>query len=251
MNTERLVRIKNVYFEYGKEPVLINVSLDIAKGDYLGVVGPNGSGKSTLIKLILGILKPSGGSIELFGKNIEDFDDWEQIGYVKQKAASFNPGFPATVEEVVGANLYPGKNAPKPGAKKLRERVNEVLSIVKMDKYGRKLIGNLSGGQQQRIFIARALINSPQILLLDEPTIGIDLDSQREFYSLLERLNRKMRITIMMVSHDIGVITQRAGRVVCMGDGKLICHPNNSRSEISGILKKVYGNTMDLIIHDH
>jgi zinc transport system ATP-binding protein len=251
MNAERLISISNLDFQYGKDLVLTNINLDIHEGDYIGIVGPNGSGKSTLVKLILGILKPSGGCIELFGKDIKDFNDWERIGYVRQKATSFNPGFPATVEEVVGANLYSGRSTPKPGTKKARERVNEVLSIVNMEKFGKRLIGNLSGGQQQRVFIARALINSPQILFLDEPTVGIDADSQRDFYQLLERFNQEMRITIVMVSHDIGVITQKVGRIVCMGDGKLLCHPNSSRSEISSMLKKVYGNTMDLLIHDH
>lgn len=218
MTAERLVSTRDLCFQYGKDLVLKNINLDIYKGDYTGIVGPNGSGKSTLIKLILGILKPSSGSIELFGRNMEDFRDWEWIGYVRQNATSFNQGFPATVEEVVAANRNSGRGTPKPA----RERVNELLSIVNMEMLSKRLIGNLSGGQQQRVFIARALINSPRILFLDEPTVGIDLDSQREFYSLLERLNREMHITIVMVSHDIGVITQRASRIVYMGDGKLL-----------------------------
>ncbi len=251
MNMNRLISIQNLSFGYGRELVLNDVSLDIYEGDYIGIVGPNGSGKSTLIKLILNILKPSQGSIEILGKGIDAFNDWGHIGYVRQKATSFNPSFPATVEEIVAANLYSRIGLFKPIKKKHWEKVYEVLSVVNMETYGKKLIGNLSGGQQQKVFIARALVNSPKLLFLDEPTVGIDLESQREFYGLMEKLNRELHITIIMVSHDIGVITEKVNRIACMGDGRLICHQNSSRLGISDILKEVYGDRMNLLIHDH
>ncbi|MGI6697528.1 MAG: metal ABC transporter ATP-binding protein [Clostridiales bacterium] len=248
---EKLINVKNVSFAYGSQPILENINLDICRGDYMGIVGPNGSGKTTLLKLILGILKPAKGSIEVFGKSIERFSQWERVGYVRQKASFFNPGFPATVEEVISANIHSGKGFFDASVKRHRERVYEALSHVNMEEYGGRLIGNLSGGQQQRVFIARTLVNSPEILFLDEPTVGIDLDSQREFYCLLEKLNIKMRITIVMVSHDIGVIAQKVSRIVCMGDGKLICHQNSSGETISEALKKAYGDWTSPIIHDH
>ena len=248
---EKLISVKNVSFSYGSQPILENINLDIYRGDYMGIVGPNGSGKSTLLKLVLGILKPTKGSIEVFGKSVDKFGQWERIGYVRQKASFFNSGFPATVEEVISANIHSGTGLFNAPVKRRRERVFEALSLVNMEEYGGRLIGNLSGGQQQRVFIARALVNSPELLLLDEPTVGIDLDSQREFYCLIEKLNSNMRITIVMVSHDIGVIAQKVSRIVCMGDGKLICHQNNSGETISEVLKKTYGNWMNPIIHDH
>jgi zinc transport system ATP-binding protein len=251
MNMKKLVSIKNVSFSYGSRPVLENINLDIYRGDYMGIVGPNGSGKSTLLKLILGILKPAKGNIEVFGKSVDIFDRWERVGYVRQKASFFNPGFPATVEEVISANLHSGKGLFNTSVKRRRERVYEVLSHVNMEEYGGRLIGNLSGGQQQRVFIARALVNSPEVLFLDEPTVGIDLDSQREFYCLLEKLNVNMRITIVMVSHDIGMIAQKVNRIVCMGDGRLICHQDSSGEMISEVLKKTYGDWTSPIIHDH
>ncbi|MBA1334562.1 MAG: Zinc ABC transporter, ATP-binding protein ZnuC [Firmicutes bacterium] len=248
---KKLVSVKDVCFGYENELVLKNVNLDIYEGDYLGIVGPNGSGKSTLIKIMLNILKPSKGSIEMFGKNIDDFRDWGKIGYVRQKATSFNTGFPATVEEIVAANLFSRIGIFKPITRSHREMVYKALEIVEMEKFNRKLIGNLSGGQQQKVFIARALVNSPEILFLDEPTVGIDLDSQREFYGLMEKLNKEMHITIVMVSHDIGVITEKVNRFACMGDSRLICHTNNSHLEITDILKEVYGDKMNLLIHRH
>jgi zinc transport system ATP-binding protein len=246
-----LVEVKDVSFGYDRELVLANVSLNIYEGDYIGVVGPNGSGKSTLIKIMLNILKPAKGRVKILGFDLDNFKTWGQIGYVRQKATSFNANFPATVEEIVSANLYPQAGLFRPIKAKHRERVYDALRIVKMDTHRKKLIGNLSGGQQQRVFIARALVNSPKLLFLDEPTVGIDLDSQREFYDLMERLNRELNITIVMVSHDIGVITEKVNRIACMGDGKLICHQNSSRPEISHLLKEVYGDKMNLLIHNH
>jgi zinc transport system ATP-binding protein len=248
---EKLVSVKNVSFAYGSRPVLENINLDIYRGDYMGIVGPNGSGKSTLLKLVLGILKPTKGNIEVFGKSVDRFNRWERVGYVRQKASFFNPGFPATVEEVISANIHSGGGLFNASVKRRRERVFEALSLVNMEEYGGRLIGNLSGGQQQRVFIARALVNSPEILFLDEPTVGIDLDSQREFYCLLEKLNINMRITIVMVSHDIGVIAQKVSRIACMGDGKLICHRQSSGEMISEALKKTYGDWTRPIVHDH
>lgn len=218
MNERKLVSVKNVSFGYGSERVLENVSLDIFAGDYIGIVGPNGSGKTTLLKIILGILKPSEGRVEIFGQRADNFKDWESIGYVRQKATSFNPGFPATVEEVVAANIRSKAAKLKKPVKARREMVYNALSVVGMQEYGRKLIGSLSGGQQQRVFIARALVNAPEVLFLDEPAVGIDIDSQRNFYALLEKLNRDMHITIVMVSHDIGIISQKVSRIVRMGE---------------------------------
>lgn len=247
----KLVSVKGVCFGYENKLVLKNINLDVYEGDYLGIVGPNGSGKSTLIKIMLNILKPSKGSVEMFGRDVDHFRDWGRIGYVRQKATSFNTGFPATVEEIVAANLFSRIGIFKPITRSHREMAYKALEIVGMEKFNRKLIGNLSGGQQQKVFIARALVNSPKILFLDEPTVGIDLDSQKEFYGLMEKLNKEMHITIAMVSHDIGVITEKVNRFACMGDSRLICHENNSHLEVTDILKEVYGDKMNLLIHKH
>ncbi len=248
---EKVVSIRNLTFGYDKKFILDDINLDIFKGDYLGIVGPNGSSKSTLIKLLLGLLKPDKGRIQLFGKDIENFHDWGKIGYVAQKATSFNTSFPATVEEVIAVNLYPKIGLFKTIKKSHLKRVNEVLEIVGMKEYKDRLIGNLSGGQQQKVFIARTLVSEPQVIFLDEPTVGIDLDSQIEFYDLLEKLNKEFNITIVMISHDIGVITEKVSRVACMGDSKLVVHNSCCNVPFNEVLSQFYGDKMKLLIHHH
>ncbi|RKD25484.1 zinc transport system ATP-binding protein [Caminicella sporogenes DSM 14501] len=249
---EKIVTVKDLYFGYDEKLILENINLDVFKGDYLGIVGPNGAAKSTLIKLILGLLKPQKGKIKLFGQDIEKFKDWGRVGYVAQKAtSSFNSSFPATVEEVVSVNLYPKIGLFKSIKKVHMEKVYDVLKIVGMDKFGKRLIGNLSGGQQQKVFIARTLVSEPEIIFLDEPTVGIDINSQLEFYDLLERLNKEMKITIVMISHDIGVITEKVSRVACMGSGKLIVHNSCCNVPFKDVLSRFYGEKMKLLIHHH
>ncbi|MFZ5966992.1 MAG: metal ABC transporter ATP-binding protein [Bacillota bacterium] len=248
---EKVVEIKDLSFGYDQNIVLEDISLYIYRGDYLGIVGPNGAAKSTLIKLILNILQPTKGSIELFGQEIKSFKDWGKIGYVSQKATSFNTGFPATVEEVIAANLYSQIGLFKPVKKHHKERVREALSVVGMEAYQKRLIGNLSGGQQQKVFIARALVSQPEVIFLDEPTVGIDLKSQGEFYQLMKRLNEELGITIVMVSHDIGAITENVSRVACMGDKKLSVHHQCCNVPFGEVLSKFYGDKMKLLVHHH
>ncbi len=248
---EKVAEMNNVSFGYDHNLVLEDIHLDIYRGDYLGIVGPNGSAKSTLIKLFLNILESKRGTIKLFGKKIEDFHDWGKIGYVAQKANSFNTSFPATVEEVVAANLYPRVGLFKALKKEHMEKVEEVLSIVGMEEYGKRLIGNLSGGQQQKVFIARTLVSSPDLIFLDEPTVGIDLNSQGEFYQLMKKLNTELNITIVMVSHDIGAITENVNKVACMGDKKLITHNQCCNIPFGEVLSRFYGEKMKLLVHHH
>ncbi|WP_054871045.1 metal ABC transporter ATP-binding protein [Caloranaerobacter sp. TR13] len=225
-----IVSIKSLFFGYREKMILEDINLDIYEGDYIGIVGPNGSGKSTLIKLMLNILKPVKGEIKLFDQDIKKFHDWDKVGYVAQKSNSFNKKFPATVEEVVASNLYPKIGLFKSIKRNHLELVHNTLKIVNMEKYKSKLIGDLSGGQQQRVFIARALVNSPKVIFLDEPTVGIDIKSQEEFYKLLDKLNSEMKITIVMVTHDVGVISDRVKKVACIGNRKLIIHDKSSKT---------------------
>lgn len=248
---EKVVSVNDLFFGYDDKFILKDINLNIFKGDYLGVVGPNGAAKSTLIKLILGILQPQKGTIKIFNKNIKKFKEWEKVGYVAQKASFFNSSFPATVEEIVSANLFSQIGIFKPIKKIHMDNVYKVLKIVGMENYGKKLIGNLSGGQQQKIFIARSLVNEPEIIFLDEPTVGIDLKSQLEFYDLMEKLNSDMKITIVMVSHDIGVITEKVSRIACMGNQKLYTHNKSCKVPFNEFISKVYGDKMSLLIHNH
>ncbi|MDF2535227.1 MAG: metal transporter ATP-binding protein, partial [Bacillales bacterium] len=171
--------------------VLNQLNFSVNKSDYLGIVGPNGSGKSTFLKLILNLLKLQKGDIYLFGKLIQNFNEWEKVGYVSQKANAFNSGFPATVEEVVISGLTKKVGLFKAFNNTHKEACAQALEKVGMRAYAKRNIGELSGGQQQRVFIARALINNPELLVLDEPTVGIDEQNVKEFYEVLNELNHE------------------------------------------------------------
>jgi zinc transport system ATP-binding protein len=210
-----IIKIEKVSFNYGSTKVLENISFNIEKGDFIGLIGPNGSGKTTLLRLILGLYPLQKGKITLFGKNINNFEDWKKIGYVPQKATNINESFPATVREVVQTGLLSKKNFPKRFNKDDYEKVLLSLKRVEMESFMERRIGNLSGGQQQRVLIARAMISEPDILLLDEPTTGIDQSSQKRFYDLLGELNKE-GLTIILVSHDINRITNYVTKIASL-----------------------------------
>lgn len=190
---KEIINIKDLSFAYQSEVILHEVSLVVKKGDFLGLIGPNGSGKTTLLKIILGLLQPTSGTVKLLSK---------KIGYVAQKAG-FNPtGFPVTVEEVIsmaGAN---------------DEEIERVLEMVDITSKKKRLLSELSGGQQQRVFIARALLHKPELLILDEPTVGIDSETQNKFYDLLRKLNKENGLTLILVSHDLDTIEKKVSKVV-------------------------------------
>ncbi|MCR1900035.1 metal ABC transporter ATP-binding protein [Irregularibacter muris] len=248
---EKIVEVKNITFGYDEQRVLENTSLDIYKGDYMGIIGPNGSAKSTLVKLILGILTPYRGRVKLFQEDIKKFKQWNKVGYISQKATSFNKNFPATVEEIIVSNLPLGNKLLGTKGKKEKEAIDHVLEVVKMQDYKNRLIGNLSGGQQQRVFIARTLASNPELIFLDEPTVGIDVKSQELFYDIMGKLNKEMNMTIVMISHDIGVITEKANRIACMGNRKVHTSQCDSSVEIEKFIKNIYGDKVKMIDHHH
>ena len=170
---------------------LKNINLSITKGSFLGIVGPNGSGKSTLLKLILGLVKKQKGEINLFGKDISRFKEWEKIGFVSQKANSFNTGFPATVYEVVKSGLTKKIGLFHYMKKEHHLQSNKGNRFSGSPRFKKRNIGELSGGQQQRVFIARALVSEPELLILDEPTVGVDAENVRSFYHMLGDLNQE------------------------------------------------------------
>ena len=211
-----IIKVKNLSYKYTKDIVLEDVSLEVSKGDFLAIVGPNGSGKSTLLKLILGLLKMQTGTIELFGENIRHFKDWQKVGFVSQKANSFNSGFPATVYEVVQSGLTKKIGLFKFASKADKQKVKKALESVDMLAYQNRNIGELSGGQQQRVFIARSLVVEPELMILDEPTVGIDTKNVHQFYELLRHLNKKLGITLILVTHDVGTVTDKVTHVACL-----------------------------------
>lgn len=229
-----LVEVKDLSFSFGSTEVLSKITFSINKGDFVGLIGPNGSGKTTLIKLLLGLYKPVKGIIKINNTNINRFSDWSKIGYVPQKATNFSDTFPATVEEVVLTGCLSQKSFPKKYSSKDRGSVLESLKKVQMEDRIKNRIGELSGGQQQRVLIARALVAKPELLILDEPTTGVDQETQSKFYDLLGELNRE-GISILLISHDLGRITKYVTKVASLnktldfyGSHKDFCsHPDH------------------------
>lgn len=214
--SEPIIEMKNVSFQYEYTQVLNNISFKVNEGDFLAILGPNGSGKSTLLKILLGLLKPQSGEIKLFGQPNETFRQREWIGYVSQKSNAFNSGFPATVEEVVKSGLTKKVGMFKRMPKDALLQVQDALKAVGMERFSKKNIGELSGGQQQRVFIARALIAKPKILVMDEPTVGIDHENVQSFYDMLYSLNKEQNITIILVTHDVDTVSNRISHVACL-----------------------------------
>ncbi|MEH7096806.1 metal ABC transporter ATP-binding protein [Neobacillus vireti] len=249
---QAIIEIKDLFYRYEKESVLEDITITVPDGSFLAIVGPNGSGKSTLLKLILGLLKLQRGDIFLFGQEITKFKDWQKIGYVSQKANSFNTGFPATVFEVVSSGLTKKLGLFTFFKKEHRQRVTEALDAVGMKAFSHRNIGELSGGQQQRVFIARALVSEPKLLILDEPTVGVDAENVHSFYEMLGDLNTSRGITLLLVTHDIGTISDKVTHVACLNK-HLHFHGNTEEFEqvSSNGLSKVYGHDVHVLAHNH
>ena len=222
-----LIRVEEVSFQYDSISVLEEVSFSIAQGDFVAILGPNGSGKTTLVKLILGLFRPTRGRVLLMGKSIEEFNAWSKIGYVPQKATHIDPFFPASAREVVAMAFASGRPMAGRGKKEEDEAVALALERVGMAAFRNRPIGSLSGGQQQRVIIARAIVNAPELLFLDEPTAGVDAATQGLFYEMLHRLNEDQRITIILVTHDIGIVNKHVTKVACLNQ-RLVFHGSHA-----------------------
>lgn len=211
-----IISLEHITHKYHHSTALSDVSLEVKQGEFWALIGPNGSGKSTLLKIILGLLKPTKGTVKLFGGPIESFKERQRIGYVSQKSNAFSTKFPATVLEVVKSGLTSKKGLFTRFTKEDEKRALDALRVVKMTDYHSESIGDLSGGQQQRVFIARALVGKPELLIMDEPTVGIDRQNVESFYSMLDELNREYGIAILLVTHEIDLVTQLATHVACL-----------------------------------
>ena len=245
-----MIDIDDVSFNYGYTPVLNRVSFSIRTGDFLALIGPNGSGKTTLLKTILGLLKPAQGVIRVFGSSIDEFKNWHKIGYVPQKATHVDPLFPVSVNEVVAMGLLSGKKDPKPTKKSESIQLEKALSLVGLEDLKDWRIGKLSGGQQQRVFIARAIVNKPEILFLDEPTTGVDTRTHEDFYKMLDDLNKKEGMTIVLVTHEIGIINKHVSQVACLNQS-LVYHGTHSEFCQSDAFKDMLSGGHHVVSHQH
>lgn len=217
-----MLEARDLSFAYNNDPVLKDVSFSIEKGDFATLIGSNGAGKSTLIKLLLGELLPTRGSLSLFETPLSSFRDFYKIGYVPQNGLFAHKDFPASVFELVSLNLYNRTRRFLPLSRELKEEVRNALRLVGMEAFEKRLVSELSGGQQQRILIARALVHHPELLILDEPTTGVDKETVMSFLTLLARLNKEEKLTILMVTHDISPAIPFLNRTFCLEEGSLV-----------------------------
>lgn len=262
----KVLEVEDVTIRYDGTVAADRINFTVEQGDLLGMVGPNGAGKTTLFRAILR-LQDYQGKIRLFGYEGKSYEPLlPMVGYVPQKV-NFEPNFPATVSDVVSMGMLSEKELSKKAsllakrgchldrifspASDSNERLHEALKIVGLESLQDRRIGELSGGQQQRAFIAKALVNEPLFLILDEPVTGVDAEIQNRFYELLKKLNAEKRVTIVWASHDLTAISQLVNKVACI-NRKLFFHGEKNEFFTNKDLLRTYTESaMQLHMHNH
>jgi zinc transport system ATP-binding protein len=239
---DTVIEMKDLAFSYPQTPVLEDVDLSIARGDFVCMVGPNGGGKTTLLRLILGLLTPTRGTVRVFGRPPNEVR--QRIGYMPQRA-ELDPQFPVRALDVVLMGRL-GNGRLGPLGRSNKAKALQALAEVRLADCARRPFAALSGGQRQRVLIARALACDPELLLMDEPTANLDPLVQDEMHDLLHELNR--RLTIVLVSHDVGFVTRFAKSVVCVNREVLV----HAASAITGeSIQALYGHAVQMVQHGH
>ncbi len=235
----KVVEITNVSKKFDRLSALYNINLNVYEKDLMAIIGPNGGGKSTLLKIIMGVLTPDAGEVKVFGE--EPKKARELIGYLPQKV-SFDPDFPINVFDTVLSGRYHGLF--KGYTESDKKAVEKALKDVEIYRLKDRQIGELSGGQMQRVFIARAIVREPKLLLMDEPMASIDPEMQNSFYKLLSRLKDKM--TIILISHDVGAVSTHVDKIACLNRELFYHGPVEGSAEG---LEEVYKCPIELISH--
>lgn len=246
-----IIEVKNLLVKYQGNAVLERISFNVGKGDYVGIVGPNGSGKTTLLKSLLGLLKFDSGEINLYGNPIGEFQEWKLVGYLPQTTYMSRQGFPASVEEIVASGLLSRKKFPKTFSGTDHNEICRVLELLQIGDLKDKMIGKLSGGQLQRVMLARALAGGPEAIFLDEPTAALDPGTRKNFYGILEDLNKRAGLTVLLVSHDSSTIGEYASKMMYL-DREIIFYGNFADFCKSEKMAEYFGkHSQHLICHQH
>lgn len=248
MEDEVVIELQHVDVYYGRRPALQDVSLEVRRGEFLAIFGPNGSGKTTLLRTVLGLVQPTSGTVRVFGRPPAELGaDRRRLGYVPQ-LREVDPLFPIQVADVVMMGRYGRVGLFRRPTAADWEAVRWALAQVGLADLGRRQIGELSGGQQQRVFVARALANEPEVLLLDEPMAGFDIAMTEGLYELLHQLHDRLSLTILLVSHDVGAVSQRVDRIACVSN-RLVVHGRPSEIPGEQVLECIYGPEMMFFSH--
>ncbi|MBC8414202.1 MAG: metal ABC transporter ATP-binding protein [Nitrospira sp.] len=239
--------VDNLCVKAGDLHLVENVSFAVEQGSIIAIIGPNGAGKTTLIKAILGLIPYGPGTVSFFGREQDGRPDDIKLGYVPQKI-DFDRTFPLTVYELLSFSVPPFYSLSLNMKRKEQEHIYMLLQKVGAGDLLRRQVGSLSGGELQRVMIAKALVNNPAILVLDEPASGVDIEGQERFHELVRRLNRDTGLTVLLISHDLNVVYRYADNVLCM-NRRLICTGKPEVALTDEVIKSVYGEMMGGYIH--
>lgn len=238
---DQILELRNIWVWLGNTLALRDVSLSIAAGKFIGLMGPNGGGKTTLLRTIAGLIKPDRGKVEILGTAART------IGYVPQEE-SVDPEFPLTVRDVVEMGLYGSLGVfPRLRAAQ-RARVDRVMDMVSIKPLASRMIGELSGGQKQRVFIARAIVGEPRLLLLDEPTTGVDATARDAFYRLLFDLMSSLALTIILASHELEVVPTQVDEIICVNQ-RVFVHAPPGEIKDTEVFREAYGCEFEFMLH--
>ena len=215
--------VRNLSLVVREHTILRSITLQIFEGEYVAIIGPNGGGKTTFVRTLLGLQKPTSGEIFIYSRPLESFSEWDRIGYVPQRATLTDKSFPATAQDIVKMGRLAKKGFFAFYNSEDKKAVEEAMKKMNVWQRRDRLIGELSGGQRQRVMIARALASHPSILILDEPNTGVDVISQRIFYDLLRELNKNEGLTIVFITHDIGVIADDITKLITINQKAQVC----------------------------
>ncbi len=239
--------VENLCVKADNRHLIENITFSIEEGRIAAIIGPNGAGKTTLIKAILGLIPYETGSVTLFGHLLKHGKSHNKIGYVPQRL-EFDRTFPLTVSELLHFTIPPRYSFPFHRKKGEEAHIDRLLKTVGAQDLKERRIGSLSGGELQRVMIAKAIVNGPRLLILDEPASGVDIEGQERFHDLVKRLNKEKGLTVILISHDLNVVYRFADDVLCI-NRRLVCTGRPEETLTDDVIKSVYGEMMGAYIH--
>ncbi len=242
----KALSVENLCVKANNIHLIENITFSIEEGSIVAIIGPNGAGKTTLVKAILGLI-PSIGTVSVFGIPFTGKNFHIKIGYVPQRL-EFDRTFPLTVSELLSFTIPPMLSFPFIKRMRKKAYIDNLLEIVGALDLAERIIGSLSGGELQRVMIAKAIVNEPKILFLDEPASGVDIEGQERFHDLIMRLNKERGLTVILISHDLNIVYRFADNVLCM-NRRLICSGRPKETLTDEVIKSVYGEMMGAYIH--